>query len=65
MKWSGGDGLEIFVQDPKITYLRNCPSNFNLEKNLYKAAGDVKCQYELRTGHISHYYGQVIPTCVM
>ena len=42
MKWSGGDGLDIFVQHPKITYLRNCPNNFNPEENLNKAAGDVK-----------------------
>ena len=63
MKWSEREGLEILAQDPKITHLRNCP-NFNPEKDLYKAAGDVKGSYELRTGHIS-YYGQVIPTCVM
>ena len=42
MKWSRGEGLEMLVQDPKITYLRNCPNNFNPEKNLYKAARDVK-----------------------
>ena len=38
----GGEGLEILVQDPKIAYLRNCPNNFNPEKTLHKAAGDVK-----------------------
>ena len=27
MKWSRGEGLEILVQGPKITYLRNCPNN--------------------------------------
>ena len=42
MKWPGGEGLEIFVQDPKITYLIHYPNNFNPEKNLYRAAGDVK-----------------------
>ena len=42
MKWSGGEGLEILVQDPEITHLRNCPNNFNPEKNLHKAAGDIK-----------------------
>ena len=64
MKWSGRERLEIFLQDPKITCLKHCPNNFNPEENLYGAAGDVKSQYELRTGHISHY-GQVIPTSVI
>ena len=36
MKWSGGEELEILVQDPKITYLRNCPNNFNPEKTFTK-----------------------------
>ena len=61
MKWSEGEGLEIFFQDLKVTCLRDCSSNFNPEENLYRAAGDVKGYYELRTGHISHF-GQVIST---
>ena len=32
VKWSGERELEILVQDPKITYLKNCPNNFNPEK---------------------------------
>ena len=56
--------LEILVQDPKITNLRNCPNNFNPEKSLYKTANDVKGEYELRTGQISHN-GQVIPACLI
>ena len=35
VKRSEQEGLEIFVQDPKITYLRNCPNNCN-PKNLHK-----------------------------
>ena len=42
MKWSGGEGLKILVQDPRITYLRNRPNMFNPEKTLQKAAGNVK-----------------------
>ena len=63
MKKSEEEGLEIFVQDPKITCLRNCPTNCN-PKNLHKAADDVKGYYEFKTGHISHY-DQVIATCVI
>ena len=29
-----GEGLEIFLQDPKITCLRHCPNNFNPGKTL-------------------------------
>ena len=64
MQWSGGEGWEVLVEEPKITYLKYCPNNSNPEKNLHKAAGDVKGSYELRTGHISHY-GQVLPICVI
>ena len=42
MKWSGGEGLEILVQDLKITHLRTVQIILTLKKNLYKAAGDVK-----------------------
>ena len=42
MKCSGAEGLEISVQDPKITYLRNCSNNFNPDKTFTKVAGDVK-----------------------
>ena len=34
MRRSEGEGFEIFVQDPKITYLRNCPNNCNPKKPL-------------------------------
>ena len=35
MKWSGGEGLEIFLQDPKITCLGHCPNNFNPEEKTF------------------------------
>ena len=41
MKRSKEEGLEMFVLDPKNTYLRNRPNNCT-PKNLHKAAGDVK-----------------------